>query len=100
MTTTNKLVDNKAPMMGVINISFDCQEIYDKIIFTIRWINLTRNWVNIKSTHLQKKKLTISTDFTSFLINNLSCKTYPTSCKYINILRTLDLMTDCKNISF
>jgi hypothetical protein len=57
MTTTNKLVDNKAPMMGVINISFDCQEIYDKIIFTIRWINLTKNWVNIKSTHLQKKKV-------------------------------------------
>ena len=50
----NKLVDNKAPMIGLTNISLDCHEMYEKIILMIRWINLTENWLNIKFTHSQK----------------------------------------------
>ena len=75
MTTTNKLVDNKAPMMGVINISFDCQEIYDKIIWFLFSYILAGSLKQLIFLSLHKNMLsgtipsTIGTIYIYFLIS-------------------------------
>lgn len=74
---------------GLKYISLVCQEIYENTILIIRLNNWVKNSLNIKYT----QSLFIWANFTSFFINNLSSKSYTTTCKNINKFWSLNSKT-------